>query len=141
MVGTLAVCFGIANFFDLDELSMVEGAENEVMIAFGITKVAALAYLAFNLFSPPCFAAIGAMRSEMKSTKWLLGSIGLQLGVGFTAGYLINTVGTLIVDRAALNVTAAIIGATSILLMAVIVALMIRNTNKKLAAERARRTA
>ena len=68
-------------------------------------------------------------------------SFGLQLGVGFTAGYLINTVGTLIVDRAALNVTAAIIGATSILLMAVIVALMIRNTNKKLAAERARRTA
>ena len=141
VVGTLAVCFGIANFFDLDELSMVDGAENEVMIAFGITKVAALAYLAFNLFSPPCFAAIGAMRAEMKSTKWLLGGIGLQLGVGFTAGYLINTVGTLIVDRAALNVTAAIIGAIAVLLMTAAVILLIRNTNKKLAAERARRAA
>ena len=44
----------------------------------GLTKVAALSYLMFNLFSPPCFAAIGAMNAEMKSAKWLWSGIGLR---------------------------------------------------------------
>ena len=141
VVGTLAVCFGIANFFDLDELTMVEGSENEVMIAFGITKVAALAYLMFNLFSPPCFAAIGAMNAEMKSAKWLWGGIGLQLGVGFTAGYLVYTVGTLIADPSKLNVAGAIGGLIAVVIMASAVAWIIRSTNKRLEAERALKAA
>ena len=58
--------------------------------------MAALAYLMFNLFTPPCFAAIGAMRSEMKSAKWLWSGIGLQLGTGFTVGYLVYQIGTLV---------------------------------------------
>ena len=61
-----------------------------------ITKVAALAYLMFNLYTPPCFAAIGAMNSEMKSGKWLWAGIGLQLGTGYTVGYLVYQIGTLI---------------------------------------------
>jgi len=96
VVGTLAVCFGISGLFDLDELAMLEGSGSEVAAAFAITKVAALAYLMFNLYTPPCFAAIGAMNSEMKSSKWLWGGIGFQLGVGFTVGYLVYQVGTLI---------------------------------------------
>ena len=62
----------------------------------GITKVAALAYLMFNLYTPPCFAALGAMNSEMQSKKWLWGAIGLQLGTGFTVGFLVYQIGTLI---------------------------------------------
>ena len=50
----------------------------------------------FNLFTPPCFAAIGAMNAEMKSAKWLWGGIGLQMGVGFTVSYLVYQIGTLI---------------------------------------------
>ncbi|MBQ9975875.1 MAG: ferrous iron transporter B [Clostridia bacterium] len=98
VVGTLAVCFGITNFINTEELEMVEGAGAEVMAAFGITKVAALAYLMFNLFTPPCFAAIGAMNSEMKSAKWLWGAIAFQLGTGFTVGFLVYQIGTLIVS-------------------------------------------
>ncbi len=98
VVGTLAVCFGITNFINTEELAMVEGAGAEVMAAFGITKVAALAYLMFNLFTPPCFAAIGAMNSEMKSAKWLWGAIAFQLGTGFTVGFLVYQIGTLIVS-------------------------------------------
>ena len=75
---------------------MLEGAGAEVASVFAITKVAALAYLMFNLFTPPCFAAIGAMNAEMKSAKWLWGAIGLQLGIGFTVGYLVYQVGTLV---------------------------------------------
>ena len=97
VVGTLAVCFvGLENLIDTEELALMEGAGAEVANVFAITKVAALAYLMFNLFSPPCFAAIGAMNSEMKSAKWLWAGIGLQLGTGFTIGYLVYQIGTLI---------------------------------------------
>ncbi len=97
VVGTLAVCFvGLENLIDKDELTLMEGAGNEVANVFAITKVAALAYLMFNLFTPPCFAAMGAMNSEMKSAKWLLGGIAFQLGTGFSIGYAVYQIGTLI---------------------------------------------
>ena len=97
VVGTLAVCFvGLENFIDTDALEMMEGAGAEVAGIIAITKVAALAYLMFNLYTPPCFAAIGAMNSEMKSAKWLWGGIGLQLGTGYTVGFLVYQIGTLI---------------------------------------------
>ena len=101
VVGTLAVCFvGLQNLIDVEELAMMEGAGAEVAGVMAITKAAALAYLMFNLFTPPCFAAIGAMNAEMKSAKWLWGGIGLQLGVGFTTGFLAYQIGTLITTGA-----------------------------------------
>ena len=97
VVGTLAVCFvGLENLIDTEELALMEGAGAEVAGVMAITKAAALAYLMFNLFTPPCFAAIGAMNSEMGSRKWLWGGIGLQLGTGYTVGYLVYQIGTLI---------------------------------------------
>ena len=97
VVGTLAVCFvGLENFIDTEELAMIEGSGAEVAGIIAITKVAALAYLMFNLYTPPCFAAIGAMNSEMKSAKWLWAGIGLQLGTGYTVGFLVYQIGTLI---------------------------------------------
>ena len=91
VVGTLAVCFvGLENFIDTEELAMLEGAGAEVAGIMAISKGAALAYLMFNLFSPPCFAAIGAMNSEMKSKKWLFAGIGLQLGIGYSVGFIVN---------------------------------------------------
>ncbi|MGN1320623.1 MAG: ferrous iron transporter B [Acutalibacteraceae bacterium] len=134
VVGTLAVCFSITNFIDTEELALV-GGSNEVVAAMGITKVAALAYLMFNLYSPPCFAAIGAMNSEMKSSKWLWGGIGLQLCVGFTVGYLVYTIGTLIVDASALNVVSAFCGGLAVVVMAIIVVALCIHSNNKLKAE------
>lgn len=134
VVGTLAVCFAVTNFIDTEELALTGGA-NEVAITLGLTKVAALAYLMFNLFSPPCFAAIGAMNSEMKSSKWLWGGIALQLGIGFTIGYLVYTVGTIIVSPATLNVTGAVCGGIAVALMVAIVGILINNANKKVQAE------
>jgi len=99
-----------------------------------ITKAAALAYLMFNLYSPPCFAAIGAMNAEMKSAKWIWGGIGLQLAVGYTVAYFVYTIGT-IVTGGALNVGAAAAGLVAILAMAAFIVVIISNTNKKLKAE------
>ena len=95
VVGTLATVFCITNFIDTDELALVSGG-SEVAAIMGLTKVAALAYLLINLFTPPCFAALGAMNSEMKSGKWLAGAIGFQLATGFCVGFVVYQVGTLI---------------------------------------------
>ena len=136
VVGTLAVCFvGLENLIDTEELALMEGAGAEVAGIMAITKAAALAYLMFNLFSPPCFAAIGSMNAEMKDKKWLLGGIGLQLGTGFTVGYLVYTIGTLISDASALNIGGAIGGAIAIAVFAAIVIVLISRANAKLKQE------
>ena len=135
VVGTLAVCFvGLENLIDTEELALMEGAGAEAAGIKAITKVAALAYLMFNLYSPPCFAAIGAMNAEMKSAKWLWGGIGLQLAVGYTVAYLVYTIGT-IVTGGALNVGAAIAGLAAVLAMIAVIVLIISNTDRKLKAE------
>ena len=136
VVGTLAVCFvGLENLIDPEELALMEGAGAEVAGVMAITKVAALAYLMFNLYTPPCFAAIGAMNAEMKSAKWVWGGIGFQLAIGYAVAYLVYTIGTLIVAPASLNIGAAIAGLVALLAMAGFVVGLILRTNKKLKAE------
>ena len=132
VVGTLAVCYGISNLIDTDALEMAEGAGAEVAAIFGITKVAALAYLMFNLFSPPCFAAIGAMNAEITDKKWLLGGIGLQLGTGYMAGYLVYTIGTLITAPETLNMGAAIGGGCFVVAFAGILTWLCLRSDKRL---------
>lgn len=95
VVGTLAVCYGITNFIDTEALELMGGA-SEVAAVFGLTKAAALACLMFNLFSPPCFAAIGAMNSEIKDKKWMLGGVCLQLATGYILAYFVYQIGTII---------------------------------------------
>ncbi|MBQ2242274.1 MAG: ferrous iron transport protein B [Clostridia bacterium] len=134
IVGTLAVCFvGLENLINIEDLEMIEGSGAEVAGIIAITKAAALAYLMFNLFSPPCFAAIGSMNSELKSSKWLWSGIGLQLGVGFTIGYLVNTIGTLITAPSALNIGGVIGGAVAVAAFAAILAALIAKNNKRVA--------
>ncbi|MBE5930725.1 MAG: ferrous iron transporter B [Lachnospiraceae bacterium] len=136
VVGTLAVCFvSLENLIDTEALELMEGAGAEVAAAFAITKAAALAYLMFNLYTPPCFAAIGAMNAEMKSAKWLWGGIALQLGVGFTVGCLVFQFGTLFTTGGFGK--GFVPGMIAIAVFVVIVAAMIVKTNKNLAKERA----
>ena len=119
VVGTLAVCFvGLENLINTDELTLIEGAGAEVAGVFAITKVAALAYLMFNLFSPPCFAAIGAMNSEIKSKRWLFAGIGIQLAVGYTNGFLTYFFGTLFSEGGFVHAWIPVLGWAIVLLAA-----------------------
>lgn len=136
VVGTLAVCFvGLENLINMDDLELYEGTGAEAAGILAITKVAALAYLMFNLYTPPCFAAIGAMNAEMKSAKWLWGGIGLQLSVGYTVGYLAYTFGTLFTAPDTLNVGAALAGAAAVAVMVLVIVSLIVHTNRKLKTE------
>ena len=132
VVGTLAVVYGVTNLIDTDELALV-GSGSEVATVMGLTKAAALAYLMFNLYTPPCFAALGAMNSEMKSGKWLLGGICLQLATGYTVAFLVYQVGTL-VTTGSLG-TAFVPGLIAVLAFAVIILWRIRKSDREFAAE------
>lgn len=95
VVGTLAVVYGITNFIDTEELALISGS-SDVASVMGLSSVAAFAYLIFNLFTPPCFAAIGAMNAELEDKKWLLGGVAFQFGIGYVAAFIAYQVGTYI---------------------------------------------
>ena len=132
VVGTLAVVYGITNFINTEELVLMGGA-NEVAAMLGLSSAAALAYLMFNLFTPPCFAAIGAMNSEIKSKKWLFGGIGLQLGTGYTVAFLVYQTGTLITEGTL--GTGFIPGLIAVAVMAAFVICLIKKADRDAAKE------
>ena len=132
VVGTLAVVYGVTNLINTDELALV-GSGSEVATVMGLTKVAALAYLMFNLYTPPCFAALGAMNSEMKSGKWLLGGICLQLATGYTVAFAVYQIGTL-VTTGSLG-TAFVPGLIAVIVFALIILWRIRKSDKEFASE------
>ena len=132
VVGTLAVVYGITNFIDTDEFALIGGA-SEVAATMGLTSAAALAYLMFNLYTPPCFAAIGAMNSELASKKWLFGGIGLQLGSGYVVAFLVYQIGTLITEGHL--GTAFVPGLIAVAVIVGIIAYIVIRSKRKLAAE------
>ena len=132
VVATLAVCYGVTNFIDTEELELVSGSA-EVATIFGITKVAALAYLMFNLYTPPCFAALGAMHSEISSRKWFWGGVALQFGTGYTVAFLVYQIGTLITEGTV--GTGFVPGLIVVAVLVAIVIHLIRKTNRNMQAE------
>lgn len=96
VVGTLAVVYSMGAAINSDFELVNAMAVQETM---AITAVSALSFMFFNLFTPPCFAAIGAMKSEMKSNKWLLKSVLLQLSVGYIVAMITYQVGTILVYK------------------------------------------
>jgi ferrous iron transport protein B len=126
VVGTLAVVYGITNFIDTEELALLEGAAN-VASVMGLTSAAALAYLAFNLFTPPCFAAIGAMNAEMESKRWVWGAVAFQLAMGYIVAFTIYHIGTLI-ESGALG-TAFIPGLIAVVVIVSIISFLMKKGN------------
>ena len=137
VVGTLAVCFvGLENLIDTEELALMEGAGTEVAGVLAMTKVAALSYLLFNLYTPPCFAALGAMKSEMNDKKWFWGGLALQFGTGYTISFLVYQIGT-VATTGSLG-AGFVPGILAILVMLVIVFALIKKTERQFKAEYAR---
>ena len=73
VVSSMAVISGLAE--DVEEGSEIFASGT----AFGgFTAAAAYAFMVFNLFSAPCFGAIGAMKRELGSTKRMLKTVLFQ---------------------------------------------------------------
>ena len=132
VVGTLAVVYGVTSFIDTEELALMGGA-TEVAAIFGITKAAALACLMFNLFTPPCFAALGAMNSEMKDRKWFWAGVGLQFATGYVVAFLVYQIGTLITEGAI--GTGFVPGIIAVIAIVAVIVYIIKKQEKKFEAE------
>lgn len=96
VVGALAVIFAFSVSDDLG-VENIELTHQVLLTSGGLTAVSAYAFMAFNLFTPPCFAAIGAMNTELKSRKLTVLAVLFQLFVGYMVAMIIYQLGTLIV--------------------------------------------
>ena len=136
VVSTLATVFMFDHLIneDLEAIGSV-GASN----MGGITAVAGLAFLMFNLFTPPCFAAMGAMNAEIKSKKWLFAGIGLQFAVGYTVGFLVFFFGSLFTKNSLGSPWMPIVGWLVVLAIVAIFAFLIIKKNKELKREMAQK--
>ena len=134
VVSTLATVFLFEELIN-EELEAVGQISSANM--GGISVVAGLAFLMFNLFTPPCFAAIGAMNSEIKSKKWLWAGIGIQFSVGYTIGFLVFFFGTLFTGGSFGEAWMPVVGWAIVLAVVVIFTTVIVNKNKQLKSEKA----
>ncbi|MCH5301098.1 MAG: ferrous iron transporter B [Ruminococcus sp.] len=76
-------------------------AKEEVVGVFGVldfegmTQLAAFSFMVFNLLCAPCFAAIGTMRRELNSGKWLAFAVGYQCVFAYAVSLCIFQIGSL----------------------------------------------
>ena len=131
VVSTLATVFMFEHMIDEEFNAFGVGAAE----LGGISAVAGLAFLMFNLFTPPCFAAMGAMNSEIKSKKWLFGGIALQFAVGYTVGFLTFFFGTLVTGDSLGSTWMPILGWSIIAIIVAVIAVLIIRKNNELKAE------
>ncbi|CAI3207778.1 ferrous iron transport protein B [Clostridium neonatale] len=89
IVGTFGVLFGVAEAAE-DDPTLLQHVSGMFTIA------SAYAFIAFNMLNAPCFAAIGAIRREMGSWKWMWITIGFQTGTAYLVALVINQVGSFI---------------------------------------------
>lgn len=88
------------------------------------TAASAYAFMVFNLFSAPCFGAIGAMRRELGSSKKLLKAIAFQTGLAWILATIVYQVGSRINN---INIADLLVG----LAIVMIIILIIRGMNQK----------
>jgi ferrous iron transport protein B len=132
VVSTLATVFMFEHLIneDLEAIGSIGAAEMG-----GISVVAGLAFLMFNLFTPPCFAALGAMNSEINSKKWFWAGVGLQFAVGYVIAFLVFFFGTLFTGGSLGAIWMPILGWAITLAIVLIFTVMIIRNNKQLKAE------
>lgn len=88
-IGTFGVLFGLGDVGG-DDPSLIAG------IGSMFTAVSGAAFMIFNLFNPPCFAAIGATKREMASVKWTFIAVGYQTLLGYCLAFIVNQLGSVL---------------------------------------------
>ena len=116
-------------------------AKEEIVAVFGVTefaglgKLAGLSFLLFNLLCAPCFAAMGAIKREMNSTKWTAFAISYQCVYAYIVSFIVYQLGTLIYALYAPSVAISawnIVGASlAVLLVGLIIFLLVKPDAKK----------
>ena len=89
VVSSMAVIAGLAEDVEEGTQIFVEGTPFA-----GITMASAYAFMVFNLFSAPCFGAIGAMQRELGSTKRMLKAVLFQTACAWILATLVYQIGS-----------------------------------------------
>lgn len=89
VVSSMAVISGLAE--DVEEGSEIFAQGTPFA---GITAAAAYAFMVFNLFSAPCFGAIGAMKRELGSSKRMFKAVLFQTGLAWLLATIVYQVGS-----------------------------------------------
>jgi ferrous iron transport protein B len=89
VVGAMGVLYGFAEVGET-------GEEMWGAFAANFSPLSAYSFLMFNLYCPPCFAAIGAIRREMNNAKWTLFAVAYQLVFGYTLALMVYQFGSLL---------------------------------------------
>ena len=108
IVGTLGILYGGG------ELSVY--AE----LARSFTKLSGMSFLIFNLLCAPCFAAMGAIKREMNSTKWTTFAIGYECIFAYAIALIVYQLGSLFTGRGFTVGTVAGIAVLAVLIYALV---------------------
>jgi ferrous iron transport protein B len=69
-------------------------ANESIAYFFGYSGVAGFSFMVFNLLCAPCFAAMGAIRREMNSWKWTLGTLAYMTAFAYAVSLMIYQFGS-----------------------------------------------
>ena len=89
VVGTLAVLLGLGEVAE-DDASLGQALHGEFS-----SDAAALSFLAFNLFSTPCVAALGAMKRQLNNGRLFTMAVCYMLGYAYALALVIYHLGGL----------------------------------------------
>lgn len=81
------------------------------------TSVSALSFMLFNQLCIPCFAAVGALREEMKSAKWTWFAIAYQLLFAYAIAFMVFQFGSVLVLKQPVTIATGIAGAILIFML------------------------
>lgn len=108
-------------------------AKEEIVAVLGVldftemSGLAAISFLVFNLLCAPCFAAVGAIKREMNSTRWTLFAVGYQTGLAYAVSLCIYQIGMLVSGNFGWHILG---GVAAALIIAVAIYLMVRPYEK-----------
>ncbi|MCR5186683.1 MAG: ferrous iron transport protein B [Clostridia bacterium] len=121
VVSSMAVIAGLAE--DVEEGSQIFADGTPFA---GITAASAYAFMVFNLFSAPCFGAIGAMQRELGSTKRMLKAVLFQTTCAWVLATIVYQIGSRI-ENGTFNIANVIVIAVIVLVVIGIIISKLKN--------------
>lgn len=122
VVGTLAVLLGVGADVAEDDATLGAALHGEFS-----TSAAALSFLAFNLFSTPCIAALGAMKRQLASSKMFSFAVVYLTVWAYVYAFIIYHLGGLIVGQVAFGAGTVV----ALVLLGAIIYLLVRPEKEK----------
>ena len=83
VVSTMGVVLGLGADLGADDASLLQAFSAALQ-----TPVAGYSFLLFNMLCMPCFAAVGAIKTEMNSNKWTLIAVGYQMALAYAVAFV-----------------------------------------------------